>query len=245
MEIFQDRGSTFPAGGKFGEKIEIELIDRTGSGTTISKQLPTADTAESFQLTSDDFGYEFPTALPFRLSPLDSELESTDTDSADLQFSSAPVAFDGIINTPEDVDFFGFRFPASSFDASAIRCCVEVFADRIGSPIDSKLRIFDSRGHPVASNDDWGSHDSRVEFRATVGSDYVVEISDKLNGGTPNSVYRVEVTTTIPTVTAFLPRPDRVSQDAQTISIASGNRVLKRVGVRREYVEGEANTEIY
>ncbi|MEM8735919.1 MAG: hypothetical protein AAGG44_16945, partial [Planctomycetota bacterium] len=120
---------------------------------------------------------------------------------------------------------------------------VESFADRVGSPVDTMLRVFDESGDLVATNDDWGSHDSRVEFYAPGESEFLVEISDKLGGGAKNGVYRIEVTEAKPTLTTFLPRPDRVSQDSQTISVPQGNRVMKRVAVRREYIEGQVSIQ--
>jgi hypothetical protein len=62
-------------------------------------------------------------------------------------------------------------------------------------------------------------------------------ITDKLAAGGNNHVYRIEVTELQPRVVAFLPRPERTSQLAQTISVPQGNRVLVRVGVRRELVD--------
>ncbi|HBE69595.1 MAG TPA: hypothetical protein DDW52_15730 [Planctomycetaceae bacterium] len=240
----------YPAGGPFGQDLEFELIGADGVRSTHSMSLPSSmhtGSSSPAKLQSEPFdfrptsssGTSVPTPLPFRLNDLAATRESEPNDSAEEAHNSSgfPAAFDGIIDFPGDVDWFRLSVPQSETGNQRLR--IEVFADRVGSPIDTMVQLFDTDGQFVASNDDWGSHDSRVELMPTEQTEYFVVVSDKLGGGKPNSVYRVEARWVAPEVTAFLPRPDRVTQSSQVISVPQGNRVLKRVAVKREYFDGE------
>ena len=238
---FHRPSATFPAGGKYGEVLDLQFMGPTGKLAERECVLPSLDKAKDFQLSFPNDRKALPTPLPFRLGNLLAcqEEEPNNQWSSVSQFHPVPGAFDGIIGGPGDVDYFGFALPLSELNSSA-RWKIEVFADRIGSPIDTSLRLLDPQGRLVASNDDWGSHDSCIEFQNYSDQDthYILEVADKLDGGKPNGVYRVEVTPIAPKLTTFLPRPDRVSQAEQTISVPRGNKALKRVAIRREYVDG-------
>ncbi len=234
----------FPAGGQFGQLLALNMIDTDGLLQTHKVRLPKTMPSEGFRLQlASTGGNRIPTPLPFRLSELESVQESEPNDSPAEAGSAvnSPVAWDGIIEFPGDTDWFRFRINPKS--AASRRVRIEVFADRIGSPVDTLLELYDAEECLVAVNDDWGSHDSRIEFTPNENAEYFVSVSDKLGGGTRNSVYRIEVSICEPRITAFLPRPDRASQDDQVVSIPQGNRIVKRVGVKREYVEGEVTLQ--
>jgi hypothetical protein len=120
---------------------------------------------------------------------------------------------------------------------------IEAFANRIGSAADTLISVLDSDMQTISFNDDWGSHDSRIDFQPPRTGRYYLRVTDKLAAGAATAVYRVELSALEPNVTAFLPRPNRLSQQSQTISVPQGNRVLARMGVRRELVEGDVRME--
>ncbi len=241
---FPRPGVVFPAGGAYGRTVELAILDPAGFRNTQIVRLPPKSNAAGFQLLpTANASNPAPTPLPFRLGQLTSVLETEPNDAPDQATlaASSPVALDGILQAPGDVDYFQIAIPFSPDESPSYR--LEAFADRVGSPIDCMLRLFDADGQLVSSNDDWGSHDSRIEFVPRRDSVYFLEVTDKLGGGSPNGVYRIEVNRTEPKLTTFLPRPNRVSQDSQTISVPRGNRMLKRVAVKREYVEGEVQLQ--
>ena len=109
----------------------------------------------------------------------------------------------------------------------------------MGSPADTVISIVEVDGTTLVANDDDGSHDSRLVFQAPRTGEYLLCITDHRGAGGANYLYRVEASEPQPRLTAFLPRPDRLSQDRQAISVPRGNRVMTFLAVRRQGVDGE------
>ena len=203
--------------------------------------LPEVDQGASFQLfhrsAAGDHG---PTPVPFRVSQLPNILEQFDSvernGGADIHLAGEtpaelPVAFNGILEQPGDVDVFWFMATPE------VPLQIEVFSDRIGASCDTLIRVVDAHEEIVAFNDDWGSHDSRLEFYPPEAGSYGLVVTDKLAAGGPTAVYRIEVTPLTSGLVAFLPRPNRMSQQSQTVAVPRGNRALVRMGVRRDRVD--------
>ncbi|MGE3778708.1 MAG: hypothetical protein AB7F89_16110, partial [Pirellulaceae bacterium] len=74
--------------------------------------------------------------------------------------------------------------------------------------------------------------------------EYVVEVVDKRGGGGNAHPYRIEASVPPAGLSVFLPRPDRLSQDRQTVAIPSGNRVMARLGVQRRNVSGPVTLRV-
>jgi hypothetical protein len=99
-----------------------------------------------------------------------------------------PVTINGRIFPREDVD--DWSFPAR--EGQRIRA--EVAAGRIGSPLDSRLEVFDPHGRKIAENDDAESTDSVLCFTAKEDGQYRLRIQDANQQGGPAYVYRLTVT---------------------------------------------------
>jgi hypothetical protein len=221
----------FPAGGQLGTQVKLQFLSKDGQAD-LAQSLSLPSQADGFELFAMDEERRSASPVPFRLSNFANVFESepdTHTDQ-DKQAYAAPIAFNGIWQTDGDIDFFALSASAGE------HLRLEVFADRIGSPLDSLLQIFTAEGRLLARNDDHGSQDSRIDFRVPSTGIYSVVISDKLQRGQRTAVYRVEVQPIEPQLTAFLPRPNRTSQRSQAVAVPQGNRTLARVGVRREHV---------
>ena len=221
----------FPAGGQLGTQVKLQFLSRDGKSDLL-QHLSLPSQADGFELFAMDGDRRSASPVPFRLSNFANAFESEPdslTDPARPAYS-APIAFNGVLQTEGDIDFFSLKAVAGE------HLRLEVFADRIGSPLDSLLQLFTAEGRLLARNDDHGSQDSRIELRMPETGVYSVVISDKLQRGQRTAVYRIEVQPIEPELTAFLPRPNRTSQHSQTVSVPQGNRALARVGVRREQV---------
>jgi len=73
----------------------------------------------------------------------------------------------------------------------------EVFADRLGSPLDSTLEIRKPDGAVLAANDDAVRSDSRLDYTVPAGLSHVVAaVSDRHGRGGRRFVYRLVVTRT-------------------------------------------------
>ncbi len=232
-------GVAYPAGGKFGSTLEVAFLrDEALEAPMQTVDLPDSN-AGHFRLFNQAGGLVSPTPVPFRLTAHANvlEVEPNHLPSDRLSPERAPVAFNGILQEPNDIDSFAFEVD------SQMPLRVEAFADRIGSPCDTLLTVVDQQANILATNDDWESHDSRLDFYPPGSGTYRLVVSDKLGMGSRSAVYRVEITPLEPTVVAFLPRVNRTSQVSQTISVPRGNRALAKLGVRRDQVDSAVAIE--
>lgn len=219
----------YPAGGQAGTELEVQFLSVDGT-SDLRQLIALPELNKRFELFAADERGRAVSATPFRVSSFPNVLEAEPNNgwSQNDGASSLPVALNGILQAAGDIDYFAVQADAGQ------SLVVEVFAQRNGSPIDTLLQISDDTGRELARNDDWGSQDSRIEFRVPESGVYRVAVTDKLGRGSRQGVYRVEIDTLQPQLEAFIPRPNRTSQRAQTIAVPQGNRTLARIGVRRE-----------
>lgn len=230
----------YPPGGQVGQTLEATTIseDFAKSESEIFQLEPLEASVDGwFDYRLERDGKRAPTGIRMRVSSFPNILESelnNDVKSVLGEVNSIPAAFCGIIETSGDVDCFAFHADAGT----SVR--FESFAQRLGAPIDTLIFITDDEGNILVSGDDWMCHDSLFDFKPKRSGTYVLHVTDKLGDGYPNGVYRVEATFTKPTITAFLPRPERTTQAGQSVAIPQGNRALVNIAVRRELIEGDA-----
>ena len=237
----------YPAGAQLGLADQmVQFLEDSGQAHS-DQVIPKLADADSFQLFASDEGGISASPTPFRLNECHNVLEvepnntiqqaveqlwqSMQAQPSTNQFSA--VALNGLLQQASDVDLFAIQ----AAEGQALVC--EVFANRIGSPLDTYLELFDQSGRLLAQNDDCDSHDSKLEFVVPASGVYVLALRDKLHRGFGCGVYRIEVRQAQSALTAFLPRPDRISQRHQTIAVPQGNRAVAKIGVRRDNVDGE------
>jgi hypothetical protein len=100
-----------------------------------------------------------------------------------------PVAINGRIFPRGNVDIW----TVSVRKGETVTC--EVHAERLGSPLDSRLEVRDPSGKIVAENDDAVGKDSRLHFTASADGKYQVRITDAHRRGGQSFVYRLTLTT--------------------------------------------------
>jgi hypothetical protein len=231
LGTFSRPAAVFPAGGQAGTEVAVKFFG-IGEERTVNLKLPVNN--EFFELYPSDAGGTAPTANPFRVSPFPNvnENEPNDESKQTTDATAWPVAFNGIIEKPGDVDHFRFRAKRGDMiDVSA-------FAFRIGSPLDTVVAVLDSNGELLASNDDDETHDSKLEVTIPADGEYCVRVTDKRKQGGPAFIYRVELTAPKPALSVFLADRVRKSQDRHIIAIPRGNRVTAHLAVRRDGVTG-------
>ena len=232
---FARPAALFPLGGQAGQRLRVQ--HRNPNGVTEATQelvLPTTPGTIDFFAQSDSKTTAAPTAQPFRVCPypsIDETADSADPSKAP-RAERWPVAFNGVIARPEERDHF--RFAAKKGDVVEI----QVYAWRLGSPLDSLLEVFGPEGQLLGQNDDDATHDSRLRLTIEADGDHVVRISDKRKAGGPLYAYRVEIEPPRPQLTAFLPTAARKSQAGNALAVPRGNRVLAYLGVQRRDDEG-------
>lgn len=230
---FPRPAACFPAGGQVGEELTVSyigdplgaLVDTVKLPPNPADEFPVFPSVESQSAPSPHF-------LRVSLFPNALEHEPNDRPSDVSDFVSTPVALNGILSKPGDVDCFRVRLKGNE------TLDIEVFGQRIRSPIDSVLTILDSRGHVIVENDDTLLHDSKVRLHVPSDGDYFVQVGDHRHRGGAEFVYRVEIHAPNPLLTLNIPEVERHSQQRQTIAIPRGGRFAALLAVQRQNISG-------
>ncbi len=179
--------------------------------------------------------------LPFALSELP-EAEEREPNSRvdDAQPLELPVIVNGRIGEPGDLDLF--RFEGKSGD----RLVVEVVARRLGSPLDSLIRLTDASGNQLAVNDDHEdpasgliTHhaDSTFRYKLRKRGSYYLWLGDTQGQGGEAFGYRLRIGP---------PQPDfelRVVPSAINVE-AGGSAVCTVHAVRKDGFDGEVEVAL-
>ena len=230
----------FPAGGKAGEEVSVTYVGDVAGPITQAFKVP-ADAASPLALFAEQNGQFSPSAVHFRVSPFANVMEvepNNEPSKATKASGDLPLAFNGVIDKDKDADFFRFTAKKGQvFD-------VNVYARRLRSPLDPVLVIHKGDGAGITSNDDSGGPDAYLRFTVPEDGEYVFQVYDHLLRGSPESVYRVEVTPVQPALTLSLPNIGSIpTQDRQTIVVPKGNRYATLVRATRADFGGEVVVE--
>jgi hypothetical protein len=254
--------SMFPLGGRRGEAVEFVF-----DGGNLQKPIK-----HKFDLPSDPavsvLRPQFPGKQGTLVAPMlaaigdqPSVLEAEPNDDPQKpQKIEQNVAVHGRIDKPGDKD----RFVVAAKKGE--RVVAEVFAERLGTWLDSVLVVTDSRGRQVIENDDLRAgntqqnplgktavtpiSDSRVEFAAPADGEYTITLDDRYNEGGPEYAYRLLV---VPAKPDFLltfgpppaqknqPQPKTPQQPAPTdlVNLEPGKSATLSVNVARRGYDGE------
>jgi len=228
--------AVFPAGGKFGETLEVTYIGDPRGPLRQKLTLP-SEPQPGYALWAQDAQGIAPSPNPFRLSPLDNVLEKEpNDDAAHATPFTAPAALNGVIDRPGDNDCWGF--PAKKGQTFDVR----VFARQLRTPLDSVIHVTRIGGQYIAGNDDSGGPDSYLRFTAAADDRYVVRITDQMGRGGADFVYRIEVTPVQPRLTLGL--PERTQYVDIVAPIPRGNRIALMLSSQRDDFGGEVHLEM-
>ena len=219
-----------PAGGKPGLTLKTNAYDSTGARPVELKLPAGAQGTIPVWLAGPDGQSPCPNLV--RVTNHEPVLETQSTPPAAL-----PAAFHGIVAKPDEVD--SYRFTTRPGKPVA----VQMWAWRLGSPLDSVVELIAEDGTVVATGDDGDDHDSQLVFTPRTAGPFTLRVRDQRGQGGPGFFYRVEIGEDQPHLEVFLPRPNRLSQTRQVIVVPKGGRVLAGFGVRRSGLEGYAQTE--
>lgn len=186
-----------PMGGAPGSQVQLTWLGDPGApAQTVT--VP-ENTNGVIQLAAVMDSGIAPTSLPFRASALPGVVEAEPNNGvAEATAGAAAGAFDGVIGTEGDVDFFKFDGKANQvFD-------VRVWARALGSPLDSVLVVHNADGSALASDDDGAAVDSKVRVTLPADGTFLVSVRDHLKRGGDTFAYRVEVTAVEPMITMSL-----------------------------------------
>ena len=231
----------FPAGGKIGTKTKVRFIERDGSFEE-EVQLP-SEADPDFMLFSKS-QEPAPSGNPFHLVNYDNafEVEPNDEQAKATPAATEPIALNGIIEKPGDVDFF--KVPLKK----GMTLEVQALAQSIGSPLDSVVNIYNEKGGSISGNDDGGGRrrlDSKFKIAIPADGDYFVRVTDHLERGGPGYVYRLELIAAEPEVFFASPQYSVNDNDyRQFIPVPQGGRYATLVNVTRSNVAGDFKFEV-
>jgi hypothetical protein len=204
----------------------------------------------SFTAVEGEANVPTPTPNTLRVSPYPNVLEAEPNDSlealASVAAAQVPMAFNGILEKPGDVDCF--RFEAKKGD----RLRIHALANAFGSPVDptiwikpwgaksaaTTIRATDSRpnqlGIPPSGGLNRNTLDPVLEFTVPGDGEYVLGVEDDRGAGGSDYVYRVECQAETDAVYTYIPpEPENqfTPQVRQAIAVAVGNRYNAQVAI--------------
>lgn len=216
-----------PAGGQPGETITATLVDAAGTTSTQKITLP-SEPMEEFPFVASQDGKIAPSPNMLRVVNMPNVLESEpDDDPAKLTAHDLPAAFNGVLQSAGDVDWFKFRAKKNQ-QIEAV-----VWGRRVlRSPLDSWLEIHKVGGGRLASADDTGGPDSVQAFKIPEDGEYLIAIRDHLNEGSPIHAYRIEVSPPAPSLQLQIAELQRY--ESQTLQIPRGGRMAVMLSAQRK-----------
>lgn len=111
---------------------------------------------------------------------------------------SLPITINGRIYPKNDFDDYQIKLnKGETIDAF-------VSAEKLGSPLDARLEILNSKAEIIADNDDASGVDPALVFTAPVDDLYLVRIRESSGKGSPAHVYRLSVSKN-PTIKSAYP----------------------------------------
>lgn len=230
--------AVFPLGGQPGETLEAKFLgDPTGDFTQPITLPSEKSRSARFGLVADHHGLA-PSPNWLRISALTNAPSITPGNTlgkATALNTTAPFAFNGVLATKGDAAFF--RFTAKKDQ----NLDFQVYARRLGSPLDSVLTVFDAKGKSLGNNDDAaGNPDSAVRVKIPEEGDYTVKVADQLARGGPRFTYRVEIAEVAPTLTLSIPDTARYDNETRkSIVVPRGNRFAVLLNLNRDTFNGD------
>ena len=196
--------AVFPAGGKAGSEVEFSMLGDVKGTFKTKATLPQSTPEGTYGVLAGHEGQFPPSPNRVRISDFDNVLEqepnNSSTQMKEVPAPALPLAFNGILETEGDIDYF--RFSAKKGQRFRMR----VYANTIGSPVDPVLNLYDSAMKSLGGSDDAdGSKDSRVDFNVPADGEYLVRVKDMLNRGGPDFVYRIESEVRKPVLDVTMP----------------------------------------
>ncbi len=229
----------FPAGGPPGQPLNATCIDLLGNQWTETFEMPAESETKIHNVWSTQGDKVAPSPNRIRVSPMPNVLE-TEPNSDYNAIPTAhplPVAFNGILETENDRDYWVFEAKKDQ------QLDIQIFARLpLRSQVDSVLQIFKVGGGGLAGNDDNGNPDSYLSFRVPEDGKYAVCVSDHLGRGGKHFIYRVEVHVVEPEIGTTVNELERYV--SQVVNVPKGARMAIETNLVRKNVGGEARIQV-
>ncbi len=232
----------YPAGGKAGSVVKARFIERAGAAFEEEVQVPSE--ADPNYMIFPKSKESPPSGNPFRIVGFDNTLEAepNDEQAKAIESRGDPIALNGIIDKPGDVDYF--RLPLKKGQS----ILVQAFAQALGSPLDSVVNVYNEKGASLSGNDDGGGRrrlDSKFTVNIPADGTYYVRVTDHLERGGPAFVYRIEIAASEPSVKFSSPNYSvNDSHLRQFIAVPRGGYYATMVNITRNNAGGDMKFEM-
>jgi hypothetical protein len=227
----------YPAGGKLGSATKVRFIEKDGTFEE-DAQIP-AEPDPGFMIYSKT-QEAAPSGNPFRLVPFDNVLEvepNEDQAKATPSALGEPISLNGIIDKPGDIDYFKVTLKKDQ------QVVLQTFAQSLGSPLDSVVNVYNEKGSGLGGNDDGGGRrrlDSKQTLKVPADGVYFVRVTDHLERGGANFVYRIEMVASQPEMTFASPNYSvNDSHYRQFMAVPRGGRMALLENFTRSNVSGD------
>ncbi|MCA1964311.1 MAG: PPC domain-containing protein, partial [Prosthecobacter sp.] len=231
----------YPAGGRIGSDTKVRFIEKDSS---FEEDVKLPDEVDPGFMLLSKTQEPAPSGNPFRLVEYDNVLEAEPNDEqakATVSPTGEPIALNGIIEKPGDVDFFKVPFKKGQ------QVVLQAYAQSLGSPLDSVINVYNAKGGSLGGNDDGGGRrrlDSKQTLNIPEDGDYFIRVTDHLERGGPNFVYRLELVATQPILTFASPHYSvNDSQYRQFMAVPRGGRMVLLENFTRSAVSGDFKFE--
>jgi hypothetical protein len=233
---FPRPATALPLGGRAGETLAATFIGDPTGDFSQSVTLPAEKSARTGVTVSRDGLAPSPAWFRAVAFPnADPVTPGATLADAPLVATPLPFAFNGVLATKGDAAFF--RFTAKKDQ----NLDFQVFARRLGSPLDSVLTVLDAKGKSLGNNDDAAGHpDSAARVRIPADGIYVVKVADQLARGGPRFTYRVEIDEVQPALVLSIPDTARYDNETRkSLVVPRGNRFAVLMNINRETFNGD------
>ncbi len=228
-----------PSGGPAGQPLTATCVDLLGNTWQETFEIPADARTKSAGIWSTQDGMVAPSPNMIRVVNIPNVLEAEpNSDYNAIPTSHAvPVAFNGILETENDRDYWVFEAKKDQ------QLDVQVHARLpLRSQVDPVLQIFKVGGGGLASNDDQGGPDSYLSFKVPEDGKYAVCVSDHLGRGGKHFVYRVEVTPAEAEIGTTVNELERYV--SQVVNVPKGARMAIETNLVRKNVGGEGRITV-
>ena len=225
-----------PAVAKKGKVSEITFLGDCSGPIKQALQVVEEDLYQDGIQISDRLGTT-PTPVPLRIVAAETQIVSEEEPNdgrGKLQEESIslPCSVHGGIDKQGDHDWFSFKAKKGE------RIQVEAFGHRIGSAIDTTIRIRRSNGKTQATSTDTVETDSLLTTTIPEDGRYFVEIQNASDDFGPMMKYQLDVQREQSALSIGIKEFQRYTQQRQQIAVPAGNRFAVLINAERAGFDG-------
>ncbi|MBI5801988.1 MAG: PPC domain-containing protein [Verrucomicrobia bacterium] len=228
--------SIFPLGGRVGEPVQIEMTGWNLEKTTLAP--PPKDAKPGHHLIAATNGKLVSNHVPFALDTLPECLDrEPNNDPSTAQKVVLPIIVNGRMDRPGDWDVFEVEGKAGE------TMVAEVSARRLGSPMDSFVKVTGADGRIIALNDDHfdaasglntDHTDSYLMVKLPADGKYFIHLGDARRQAGKEHSYRLRLSQTQPDFALRL-IPSRI------VIPSKGSAAVTVFVIRKDGFEGPIN----